>query len=295
MKVSPSGALHAPVVSREAHVRAWMSPDKKKKALLYISDYNNNALYVYSYPKLKPMGTVTSGLSNPDGICNDKKGNIWVDDNTSASMVQYAHGGTSPKATLSDPGTYPVGCSVDPATGNLAVSNIFQSSGGAGNVAVYAGASGSPTYYSPSNLYFVYFVGYDNKGNLYADGENESGQFELAELTKGSSSFSPVSVTGGTIHFPGNIRWDGKYITVGDQEYNDEEASAVNQLSGGAIVGTTVMSGALDVVGYTISKKTLIGPDASAADVGFYKYPAGGSPKNTLTGFSAPYGSAISK
>ena len=85
-----------------------------------------------------------TGLSGPDGICSDKKGDIWVANNLAADVVEYKHGGTSPKATLSDPNVYPVGCSVDPMTGNLAVTNIFTTSGGQGSVAVYAGAAGRP-------------------------------------------------------------------------------------------------------------------------------------------------------
>jgi hypothetical protein len=290
------------VTERVAHQQrvqghSWMTPDKKKKkALLYISDYDAGVVYAYSYPKLKQVGMIT-GLEGPDGICNDKKGNIWVDNNEASEMVEYAHGGTTPKATLSDPDVYPVGCSVDPMTGNLAVTNIFTTTGGQGSLAVYTGAAGTPTYYYDSNLYDVYFCGYDNKGNLFVDGRNISGVFGFAELKKGDSSLTDIPLTGGTIYFPGNIRWDGTYVAVGDQEYGDTEASAIYQTTGagGSIVGTTPLTGAEDVVGFTIQKKTAIGPDASLADVGIYKYPAGGSPTHTLTGFEAPYGSAISK
>jgi hypothetical protein len=294
--VPKSGALHDFGVIRQSHGRSWMTPDKKKKDLLYISDYDESVLDVYSYPKLKMVGQVT-GLSNPDGVCNDKKGNIWVDNNTGESLVEYKHGGTSPVKTLSDSNTYPVGCSVDPTTGNLAASNIFTFSGGQGSVAVYTGASGSPTLYQDADLHYVYFVGYDNKGNLFADGENDSGRFEFAELAKGSSTLKTITLSGGSITFPGNIRWDGKNVAVGDQEYQGEEESAIDQTNGagGKITGVTVEDGSLDIVGFAIQGKVDIGPDAGSAAVEFYKYPAGGSPTKTLTGFEAPYGSAVSK
>ena len=168
--VSKSGALHDVGVSRQSHGHSWMTPDKhkKKKALLYISDYNNSVLDVYSYPALKMVGQVT-GLSNPDGLCNDKKGNIWAANNTGSNLAEYKHGGTSPISTVTDSNNYPVSCSVDPVSGNLAASNIFTFSGGQGSVAVYAKAKGSPTLYQDADLHYVYFVGYDNKGNLFAD------------------------------------------------------------------------------------------------------------------------------
>ncbi len=238
-----------------------------------------------------------TGLSGPDGICSDKKGDIWVANNLAADVVEYKHGGTSPKATLSDPNVYPVGCSVDPMTGNLAVTNIFTTSGGQGSVAVYAGAAGTPTLYQDANIYDAYFCGYDNSGNLFVDGRDSLGTFHLAELKKGGSALTDITLSGGTIYFPGNIRWDGTYVAVGDQEYGNTAASAIYQTTGagGTIVGTTPLTGAVDVVGFSIQKGAAIGPDATLADVGLYKYPAGGSPTNTLTGFTAPYGSAVSK
>jgi hypothetical protein len=294
--VSKSGALHDVGVIRQSHGHSWMSPDKKKKALLYVSDYDESVLDVYSYPKLKMVGQVT-GLSNPDGVCNDKKGNIWVDNNTGQSLAEYKHGGTSPIATLSDPNNYPVGCSVDPTTGDLAASNIFTFSGGQGSVAVWKNASGSPTLYTDPDFIYVYFCGYDNKGNLFIDGVNSGFGFEFAELAKGSSSLKTIALSGGTITFPGNIRWDGKNVAVGDQEYGGQDTSAIDQTNGGGgqITGVTVESGSEDIVGFTIDKKVDIGPDAGLAQVEFYKYPAGGSATKTLTGFEAPYGTAISK
>ena len=223
--VSKSGALHDVGVIRQSHGHSWMSPDKKK-ALLYVSDYDESVLNVYSYPKLKMVGQIT-GLSNPDGVCSDKKGNIWVDNNTGANLVEYKHGGTSPIATVSDSNNYPVGCSVDPTTGNLAASNIFTFSGGQGSVAVYKGASGSPTLYTDPDFIYVYFCGYDNKGNLFIDGVNSGFGFEFAELAKGSSSLKTISLSGGTVTFPGNIRWDGKNVAVGDQEYGGQDTSAI--------------------------------------------------------------------
>lgn len=293
-----SGAVHDVATSQHSQVRSWMTPDKKKKPYLYISDYGASALYVYKWPSLTPVGTVTTGLSNPDGICNDKKGNIYVANNTGQSIVEYKHGGTSPIKTLSDPNYYPVGCSVDTVTGNLAVSNIFATTGGGGTVAVYTGAKGSPTLYTDSQLSSVYFVGYDNKGNLFADGFNPGGTFQLAELPKGSGTFTNITLTGGSITFPGNIRWDGSHVAVGDQEYGGGAASAIVQTTGagGAITGTTVLGSAIDVVGFSIYKgNTAIGPDAGNLVTYLYKYPAGGSPTNTVSGSSSPYGSAISK
>ena len=93
--------------------RPWIAPDAKKKDLLYISDRGTNDVYVYSYPRGKLNGTLT-GFNDPDGECVDKTGDVFITNFLSSNIIEYAHGGTSPIATLSDPGYYPADCSVDP-------------------------------------------------------------------------------------------------------------------------------------------------------------------------------------
>jgi hypothetical protein len=93
------------------------------------------------------------------------------------------------------------------------------------------------------------------------------------------------------------VRWDGKYVAVGDQRCDDESTSCVYQTtgSGGKIVGKTSLTGAQDVVGFWIRKKVLIGGDAGLNEVELYPYPGGGPPKQTLGGFDGPYGVAVSE
>ncbi|MFY9663932.1 MAG: hypothetical protein WAK19_05715, partial [Candidatus Cybelea sp.] len=101
----PNGAMRA----HPDHNRSWMAPDAKKQALLYISDLNTYDVYAYTYPKGKLKGRLT-GFSGPEGECVDKKGHVFIANFAASNVLEYAHGGTSPVATLSDPGYYPVGC-----------------------------------------------------------------------------------------------------------------------------------------------------------------------------------------
>jgi hypothetical protein len=197
--VTKSGSfLNAPA-AHPSLARAWMTPDKSKKkgALLYVSNYSADEVLVYSYPALKLVGTLTSDLVAPDGICTDKKGNVWIGNNQGGSLVAYAHGATTPTMTLSDPYAYPGGCSVDPTTGNLAVANLLTNSYSydPGDVAIYTDAKGTPTTYSDPAMYYVYFVGYDDSGNLYVTGVSPSATFQFAELPKGGSSLINITLT----------------------------------------------------------------------------------------------------
>jgi hypothetical protein len=99
---------------------SWMAPDATRKNLLYISDVGTNDVYVYESLSLKLAGTLT-GFSEPQGECSDAAGNVWITNTNMSQIIEYAHGGTTPIATLSDPYEFPVGCAVDPRSGNLAV------------------------------------------------------------------------------------------------------------------------------------------------------------------------------
>jgi len=68
-----------------------------------------------------------SPLANFTGLCVDAQGNVFVptwqgESGTRGYVYEFAHGGSTPIATLSDPGGA-FGCSVDLTTGNLAVTN----------------------------------------------------------------------------------------------------------------------------------------------------------------------------
>src|SRR5579863_1388101 len=99
----------------------------RASALLYVSDTVTGDVYVFSYPKGKLVQTLT-GFADPAGECVDATGNVFVANTGSSNVLEYAHGGSSPIATLDDSGYFRVGCAVDPVTGNLAVSNFPESS-----------------------------------------------------------------------------------------------------------------------------------------------------------------------
>ena len=273
--------------------RPWIAPDAKKKDLLYISDRGTNDVYVYSYPRGKLNGTLT-GFNDPDGECVDKTGDVFITNFLSSNIIEYAHGGTSPIATLSDPGYYPADCSVDPTTGNLAVTNFETTSNLQGGVAIYQSAKGSPTYYTDSFIYLMFFCSYDDAGNLFVDGVTSGSAFTFAELPSGGTSFSNVTLNQ-TISEPGGVQWDGKYVAIIGQNTNVIYQFTISG-SSGTEVGSTPLNGASDVVEFWKQGAKVIGPDVGAGDVGIWKYPAGGNPTKTLKkGFDEPEGATVSR
>ncbi len=278
------------------HNPSWMSPDAKNHDLLYISDFGTDDVDVYSYPKGKLKGTLT-GFAAPHGECVDAAGNVFVVNTGAYDILEYPHGGSTPIADLSDSGWYPLSCSVDPKTGNLAVTN--QSLGSdAGSVSIYKRAKGSPKLYTASNIFFYYFCGYDDKGNLYVDGNtNHTNAFEFAELPAGGTTFKSITL-GQSFQIPGGVQWDGKHVAVGDRRAPSSQGTEIYEFaisgSTGTEVGSTPLDGSSDVMQFWIQGPKVIGPN-SAGSVIFWRYPKGGAPRKSIGGLSAPAGATVSK
>jgi hypothetical protein len=296
-------SVKAPKVHRDTG-KSHVSPGAKAvPRLLFVSDDSSEDVYIFSLPAMALMGTLT-GFSEPQGMCTDKAGNIWITNTGTLQIYQYSRTGTLLN-TLSDPNGDPVGCAVYKANGDLAVTNIFNTSGPA-TVEVYANATGTPTAYNNPSQSENFFDAYDNQGNLYVDGFGNSG-FSLSVLPNGSSTMSTVTVGGGTITFPGGVNWKpATGLVVGDQECSSGSCLDAVSISGntGTITGTTPLSnsngGGCDVDQSTISPfgKFFAGgcitTGSAPSTAARWAYPAGGIPTNFSTSVSEPIGAAIS-
>lgn len=273
---------------------SWIARDAKRRDLLYVS--NNRNIKIYSYPRLRMEGTIRTGLLQ-GGECTDAKGDVFVTNTDNGEIIEYAHGENKPIAVLHNPTADPLGCAIDPITGNLAVASLgFED----GSVAIYPNATGSPTTYtSPAFIEFD-FCGYDNAGNLFVDGNSSpgSGNFAFAELPKGGSGLETVSLNQ-YISWPGGVEWDGKHITVGDQTTPVIYQFAVSGSSGTEVGSISFGGGAEYVAQYEIFGKHIIVPNmcvGSCSDVLIYDYPAGGNAiKSISDGISYPEGVVVSR
>ncbi len=203
-----SGKSSQPNPARPNHRASWMKPGVASQKLLYVSDLFAGVVDVFTYPGMTYAGQLT-GFTFPTGECTDRAGNIWITDQASA-VYEFAHGGISPVNVITSGVNAPEGCAIDFKTGNLAVSD------GNDQVLVFHNATGTPTTYSDANFSRTTFLGYDNQGNLFVDGENSAFAFHFAELPAGSSTFTDITLTT-TPAVAGNVQWDGQYMAVGDQ------------------------------------------------------------------------------
>ena len=273
-----------------------VAPAAKKSALLYVSDPIKNIVNVYSFPQGKLVRTLTP-VADPEGLCADESGHVWVVETVYSKIVEFARDGTKPIATLTESPQYPDGCAVNRITGDLAVANNNSGGSDPGSVAIYRGARGTPTLYSDRAMWFVYWLDYDDAGNLFVDGTswNDRGrQFRFAELPSGESKMIGIKLNGGTIKFPGGVQYVNGGVAIGDGRKH------IYQTSGGSIVGRTVLEGACNVNQFSIEGTRVVAPSTCGtaghpgpAGVLIYDYPAGGAPIKKLTGFKVPFAALV--
>ncbi len=292
--LSPLAQRNGAMTVDSDHSRSWMAPQAQRNSLLYISDLGTNAVYVHSYPKGTLLGTLT-GFDAPVGECVDNKGDVFIANYQASNILEYAHGGTSPIATLSDPGYLPWDCAVDPTTGNLAVTNAGTTpSGGPGNVAIYKEAKGKPkAYYTAPFISQMLFGSYDKAGNLFVDGANSGSAFAFGELPKGSPSFKKISLNQ-HIGAANGVQWDGTHIAVEDGTIGVIYRFAISGTKGKE-VGSTPLIGSSNVIEFWIAGPKVIGPNVNGGTVTFWNYPAGGAGTKTIGGFVEPIGATVSK
>jgi hypothetical protein len=266
--------------------RPAMISGANSSALLYISSPANGVVYFLTYPKGKLVGKLT-GFQEPFGLCSDTAGNVFIPDYEAEDIVEYAHGGTSPIAKLNDAGYFPKDCSIDPLTGNLAVANDLTSEGGPGNIAIYAGAQGTPTYYSNPAMYHYQSCAYDDVGNLFLAGSGGSSSF--AKLPKGSSTFInytlPFSGVGGMV-------WDGTFLAVGSTVSSHATIYRLKIATGKVRVKGTVAlqrgSHQVRLAYFWVENHNLVAAFGQLSGfVGFWDYPTGGALEKLLRGYGA--------
>jgi hypothetical protein len=268
----------------------WMSPSATSQDLVYVTQLGG-PINIFTYPGGQQVGSIGLGAA---GECADAKGNVWISNPVGGQLLEYAHGGTSPINTLTLIDQLVISCSVDPATGAIAVDSECQYQSpqcvGPGSVFVYADIKQQPVQYFAGPTSLIYFSSFDPHGNIFADMLNDDptgfGVFGLAELAKGGSAFKNVKVDR-EIYFPGGVQWSGKYLAVGDQEAGGQLASSVHQIaihSGhGKVVSTTRLQGVSDAAEFWIQGSTIVAPDTGIGNpppgsVRLYPYPAGGAP-----------------
>jgi DNA-binding beta-propeller fold protein YncE len=104
----------------------WLSPEARGgRDLLYISDGNNNIVYVYQKDALShgPIGEITYGVDGPCGLAVDLRNDLYVANGNAPNIMVFKPGQTQPFRTYTNGLKAPCGIAVSPHTGRLYVAN----------------------------------------------------------------------------------------------------------------------------------------------------------------------------
>jgi len=299
--VHPDAAITYP-----AHGRSWMLAEAKNQDLLYVANDGDGDVTVYAYPQGKLVGTLT-GFKHPYALCVDHVGNVYVANSFAETLVEYAHGGSSPIKTLIDDGV-PTGCAIDRITGDLAATNNCDGPPGScfpsGTVLIYRRAKGSPRVFTDEYTNEMLYCTYDKGGNLFVNGINGAYEIGFAELPKGGKSFAQIRLKlPGKPFGPGGLQWDGPYLAVARDDGNAIYQYALNHRSA-KLVHTTRLRGVLNNYGtnlFRIEGSTVVAPVLGTYEhpygtVEYFPYPSGGKPNKTIvTSVYYPFAAVVSR
>jgi len=295
------------IATHAARGGSWMLPEvRRAKELLYISDQATDYVYVYDYKTRRLLGRL-HGFYKPAGQCVDSKGDVWITDSTAEAAVEYAHGAKRHMNRIRTLGLAN-SCSIDPTSGNLAVSNAITPRGGS-NIEVFS-FTGKRKVYSNSACQGIVQVGYDNNGDLYVSASSQESSAYVCELPHGAGRLVTVSIDKSIVR-PGGVMWDGKYIAFTDSLYAFDYTAiyqAQPTSSGGLkVVGETDFKGCDGgltfitqpfIVGSkntpsndqqgnaVVASNELCGFGSTGYEFSYWAYPEGGDPTHTL--FDAP-------
>ena len=175
---------------RATRSRGWISPDAKKaKSLIYWGNYDSNTITVYSAKgeNGKQEGSIATGLSHPERLFVDTKGNVYATNIGNNTITAYKPGSTSPFLTISDGVDSPTGLTVD-AAGTVYCANV-----GNDTITVYPRGSTSPSLTISVTEGSPEYLATDKSDNLYA-----SVATEVLEFPKGSSNGTNLGLAVGS-------------------------------------------------------------------------------------------------
>jgi len=276
-----------------AHSKSWMLPEAKSEDLLYLADAGSpGEVSVYSFPKLKFVGTLYNGY-RPFGECVDASGNVYIV--YSDELVEYAHGGSTPVRTIANPvyDGYLWSCSIDANTGNLAVTAPRYGFGG--QVLVFKNASGAPASYNVDGDTFPGYCAYDNHGDLLVLTYPVLGYYPemLLQLAPGRTKFRAVHIADKREgNWSGGIQWNnGRLVIAGSEDvirflFKPMRHRTVRKSS-------TPLPGSSDLRQFWIQDKWIVVPSIGSNSFNVYKYPSGAEVK-TIVASGEPIAAVVS-
>jgi hypothetical protein len=141
---------------------------------VFVADNFSSTVWIFPAGGLNPnpIGSITNGISGPQGLAVDASGNLYVANSSNNTVTIYPPGATTPSLTLHQDLTTPASVAVD-SKGNVWVSNELGSFEGS-VVEFPAGQTTPSTVIGGLN---PLGVAVDSANNLYVENYNNSAAF----------------------------------------------------------------------------------------------------------------------
>jgi hypothetical protein len=232
---------------------------------LFVSDAGTS-VQILKNKTYKNVGSITTGLTDSDGLWVDKAGNLYVANVTSANVLEYAPGRKSPKCTYSAGLVDPINVTTD-ALGNVYVVD-FNNLNSPGYIDKFAQCKNKigkqlDVTSGPEG------VAVDGHGNLFVSyfNANFNGGFE--EFKKGQTSPTQLAAT---VTSPGGLA-----IDANDTLIADDQSGSIDLIAPPYSSATILISGLSDPFHVSLNKpeKLLFNANNGNATVTIYSYPSG--------------------
>ena len=151
-----------PPGTRGAVGRGWLSVAAKAGShAIYSGSYDNSTITIYPSKGTNPapIGTISTGLTNPERLFVDKNLKLYASsEGSTTSIVVYDPGKTSPSLTITNGVNFPTGVTVG------ADGTVYSANTGNGTVTEYPKGKKSPS--------LTISMGNETPENLAVDGSN---------------------------------------------------------------------------------------------------------------------------
>lgn len=264
-------------ISPDGHMRAgW--PDSRGNPLVFIADYEANAVMIYTTAGGSPVGSIASGMNEPLGLWIDSNGTLYVANYGSNNITEYQRGSTSPSKTLTGV-TYPRSVATD------RMGNVYVVGYSPGAVWAFAGGSSTPT--TNVSLAFAEGVAVGGKQNVYVTYNDSGGNGHCEKFEPGLRGRRDLGITMGE-------SGDAQVDRSGNRVLGDQLHRAINVYA----PGTVSPKGTIDVTPYSpwsfaLDKggKNLYVQEGTTVVV--YAYPSGSVERTTFPGLRTASGVAV--
>jgi sugar lactone lactonase YvrE len=281
-----NSAVPAKLSSVAPQISSLSSPAVKKcKDRLYVSSYKLNYIDIYCVKgkNQAPIGKITDGISGPEGLAFDAKGNLYVTNTVGNTVTEYARGTTTPSFTYTAQLGDPAGVAVDKSN-DVYVTNLSPAS-----MTVFPQQSNTPKQHITGDLTYPIDVAVDPKSNVYVTTYNAA--FSAGEIFEFAPGTSRGTNLGITTRGPGGITLDksGDIVTA-DQDLPGVLVFPPGKISPSKMFAQNTIDP--DPVRLSHNEKLAFVGDAIGNAVYIYDYPSGKLIDTITDGVDGPNGVA---